>query len=184
MNRRVAARYAQALMDLAEERKVLDTVAEDLRDIEETIISARGLKVALISPIITPDQKLKVLTEIFSKRVSELTMKFIALLVRKGRADYLLGTATEFLRMLDNKRNILHARIQSAVTLTEEEKKQLLANFERIRGKRIRAEWAIDPTLRGGFLARIGDELIDASLKHQLELLRVQFAQGGAPILN
>ncbi len=184
MNRRVAARYAIALMDLGEELQALDRIAEDLRDIEQTVHDSRELKLVLMSPVITPDQKLNLLTEIFGKRFGDLTMKFIALLVRKGRAEYLLATAEEFLQMLDVKRNILHARIASAVGLTEQERQQLIAKLERMTGKQVRADFNTDALLRGGFVARVGDEMIDASLKHQLELLRVQFSQTGTPVLN
>ncbi len=184
MNRRVAARYALALMDLGEEMKLLEKIAEDLRDIETTARASRELRMVLMSPIITPDKKIAVLTEIFGKRMSDLTMKFIGLLVRKGRSEYLIATAEEFLYMLDQKRNIIHARISSATPLTEEEQMQLQAKLERLTSKRIRPDFSIDPTLRGGFLARIGDSLVDASLRHQLEVLREQFERGGAPVLN
>ena len=184
MNRRVAARYARALMDLGEERNVLDKLAEDLRDIVQTVQSSRELRIFLLSPVATPDQKLRVLSEIFGKRSSDITRKFVTLLVRKGRSEYLYATAEEFLRMLDAKRNILPARIESATKLTEAEQMQLLAKLERITGKRIRADFLLDPSLRGGFIARMGDEMVDASLKHQLELLREQFSRGGSPILN
>ncbi len=184
MNRRVAARYAIALMDLGEELKVLDQIAEDLRDIEHTVRDSRELELLLLSPVINPGQKLKILTEIFGKRCSEMTMKFIALLVRKGRSEYLIGTAQEFLQMLDAKNNIVHARIQSAVKLSEEEERQLIAKLERMTGKHVRSEFTLDPKLRGGFVARMGDNMVDASLKHQLELLREQFSRGGSPVLN
>ena len=137
-----------------------------------------------MSPVFNPGQKLKILIEIFGKRCSELTMKFIALLVQKGRSEYLMATSQEFLRMLDAKNNIVHAHIHSAVGLSDEEQRQLIAKLERISGKHIRSEFSLDPTLRGGFVARMGDEMIDASLKRQLELLREQFAQGGSPVLN
>ena len=184
MNQRVAARYALALMELAEEQNMLEKLAEDLRDVEATIDGSRELKIFLASPIATPEQKLKILTEIFGKRSMDITMRFMSLLVRKGRAEYVHAAAEEFLRMLDAKRNILRANIQSAATLTEEEQMQLLAQLERRTGKRIRATFDINPALRGGFVARLGDDMVDASLKHQLEVLREQFLQGGAPILN
>ena len=184
MNRRVAARYAIALMDLGEELNVLEQVAEDLRDIERTVHASRELELVLLSPVIAPGQKLSILTEIFGRSCGEMTMKFITLLVRKGRSEYLVATAQEFLQMLDAKNNITHARIESAVRLSEEEQRQLIAKLEQMTGKSVRPEFDLDPTLRGGFVARIGDEMIDASLKRQLELLREQFSQGGSPVLN
>ena len=184
MNRRVAARYALALMELGEERKDLDRVAEDLRDIQQTIHGSRELLLLLMSPVITPDSKLKVLNEIFGKRCGEVTMKMISLLIKKGRSEYLLGTAEEFLRMLDAKNGVISATIESAVTLTPAEQKGLVARLEQLTKKKLRADFTTDAKLRGGFVARMGDEMIDASLKHQLELLREQFASGTAPALN
>ncbi|SRR5581483_3854443 len=184
MNPRVAVRYAHALMGLAEEMKLLDKIAEDFRDIEQTLRGSRELRLVLTSPIIAPDQKRNILSEVFAKRSSDLTMKFIALLIEKGRSEYLFATAEEFLAMLDAKRNILRAKIQSASPLTEKERMELEAKLERMTGKRIHAEFTIDPSLRGGFVARMGDAMVDASLRHQLELLREQFLEGGTPILN
>ena len=184
MNLRIAHRYAQALMDLGEERKTLDKISEDLYTIEATIRDSRELRVMLASPVVKPDQKLKVLIEIFGKQLYLETMSFISLLVRKGRAEYLFVTAEEFRRMLDAKRNILHAEITSAIDLTEDQRMTLQAKLENLTGKRIRPEFQTDATLRGGFTARIGDQMVDASLRSQLELLREQFKHGGAPVLN
>ena len=110
-------------------------------------------------------------------------MKTIALLIKKGRSEYLLGTAEEFLRMLDAKNGVLSAEVESAVSLTPDEEKQIVATLEAMTGKKLRPQFTTDPKLRGGFIARMGDDMIDASLRHQLDLLREQFAQG-APILN
>ncbi|MDP4199751.1 MAG: ATP synthase F1 subunit delta [Bacteroidota bacterium] len=184
MNRRIAHRYALALIGLAEELKILDPIADDMHSLEETIRDSRGLKILLGSPVVSPDRKLKVLREIFDHQLQEQTMAFVSLLVRKGRSEYLFATAEEFLNMLDARRGILHARIQSASTLSEEQRIEVQAKLERMTGKRIRPAFSLDPELRGGFIARIGDELVDASLSHQLELLREQFQRGGSPILN
>lgn len=184
LNRRVAMRYATALMDLANERGILDGIAEDMHSIETTIHSSRELKLVLLSPIVRPDRKLGLLHEIFGKRFQQVTLAFVDLLVRKGRAEYLLATAEEFLTMLDMQRNVLRATITSAVNLNVDEQKQIQAKLESITGKTIRAEFNIDPALRGGFVARMGDRMIDASLKHQLEVLREEFRRGGTPVLN
>lgn len=184
MNRRVAARYAIALMDLGEQLKQLDKIAEDLRDVESTMRHSRELRVALMSPVVHQSQKHKIVTELFGKRFSEITMKFMDLLIQKGRAEFLLVTAEEFLRMLDENRNIVHAEVRSAVELTEAEQMQIMAMLERMTNKRIKSDFMIQADLRGGFVARIGDQMVDASLKHQLEVLREQFKTGGAPVLN
>jgi F-type H+-transporting ATPase subunit delta len=184
MDLRAAHRYAQALMDLAEETKSLDRLAVDMASIEETIHSSKPLRAMLASPIVRGEQQIAVLNEIFGKQVGAELMSFMRLLVKKGRAGLLLGTAEEFRKMLDVRRNITSATITSATPLSEDQSMIIQAKLENMTGKRIRAMFTTDPALRGGFIARIGDTLIDASLKHQLELLHEQFKTGGAPILN
>jgi F-type H+-transporting ATPase subunit delta len=184
MHSRVANRYALALIGLADEHKMLDKIAEDMHAIQETLHASRELRVVLSSPVVTPDKKQKVLHELFEKQLSKQTLLFVDLLVRKGRAEYLVATADQFLAMLDDRRGIVPAQIKSANELSEEQQMQVQAKLERMTGKRIRPKFSVDPELRGGFVARIGDELVDASLAHQLEALREQFKHGGAPILN
>ena len=184
MNRRVANRYAMALMDLGIERNALDKIAEDLREVETTIRGSQEFKVVLMNPVITPDRKLALLTEIFGKRFDTITMSFIALLVKKGRAEFLFATAEEFLDMLDAKNNVVRAQISSATTLNADEQGEIQKKLETLTGKIVQAGFTIDPSLRGGFVARIGDRMVDASLRHQLEMLREQFKKGGAAVLN
>src|SRR5436190_4558465 len=163
MHSRVANRYALALIGLAEEHKMLDKVAEDMHAIQETLHGSRELRVVLQSPVVTPDKKQKVLHELFGKQLSKQTLSFVDLLVRKGRAAYLAATADQFLAMIDDRRGIVSAQIKCARELSEEQQMQVQAKLERMTGKRIRPKFTIDPELRGGFVARIGDELVDAS---------------------
>jgi F-type H+-transporting ATPase subunit delta len=163
---------------------MLEKVAEDMHAIAETLHASRELRVVLSSPVVTPDKKKKVLHELFAKQLSKATLSFVDLLVSKGRAEYLASTADQFLTMLDDRRGIVSAQIKSARELSEEQQMQVQAKLERMTGKRLRPKFTVDPELLGGFVARIGDELVDASLAHQLEALREQFKHGGSPILN
>ena len=185
MNRRVAYRYAAALMGLAEERNSLEKIAEDFHAFMETLHGSHELKAVLTSPVISPERKLHVLTELFSKQFDPITMGFMTLIVKKGRAEFLFATAEEYLSMLDGKRNIERAAVSSASPLSPEEQADLQRKLAIITGKTVIASYHLRPELRGGFVARIGDRLIDASLAHQLEVLREKFKQGGAAaILN
>jgi F-type H+-transporting ATPase subunit delta len=138
----------------------------------------------LHSPVIKPEQQMKILTELFAKQVGAELMSFMTLLVGKGRGALLYATTQEFRKMLDAKRNIRTATITSAKPLSEDQSMIIQAKLENMTGKRIRATFNTDPALKGGFVARIGDTLIDASLRHQLEVLHEQFKTGGSAILN
>src|SRR4051812_23787878 len=121
MDQRVALRYAQALMDLGEERKTLEQIAEDMGMIEETIDGSPELKRFLESPVIRPEQRLNVLRELFSKRLHPEAMLFVELIVKKDRSALLGMTAREFRKLLDKKHNVVHAQVRSAIALDKSE---------------------------------------------------------------
>jgi F-type H+-transporting ATPase subunit delta len=178
MDQRIALRYAQAMMDIGNQKNSVAEIARDMVTIDEALRDVHELKALLHTPVIRPDIKRKVLHSVFAPHISNDVMLFIDLLVKKGRADVLDLTTQEFLRLLDEATNTVPALITSARTLDESAKQQILAKLEKISAKKVRASYSIDPALRGGFVAKVGDTLIDASLQHQLENLREEFKQG------
>lgn len=178
MDQRIALRYAQALMDVGKEKNSVDEIARDMKVVHDALQDVHELKALLHTPVIRPDVKRKVLHGVFDPHVSKDTMLFIDLLVKKGRADVLDMTTIEFLRLLDEDTNTVSAVITSARTLDEGAKQQIVAKLEKLSSKTVRASYDIDASLRGGFVAKVGDTLIDASLQHQLENLREEFKQG------
>jgi len=184
MDHRAALRYAQALMDLGEQLNTLDQIAEDMQTVEESISGSRELRAFLESPVVRAAPRLKVLHELFEKRLHREVMLFIDLIVKKDRSAILAATAEEFRKLLDKKRNVVHAQVRSAVSLDKSEEQIIHAKLESMTGKIVLASFTVDPTVKGGFVARIGDTLIDASLQHQLEILREQFKHGGSAVLN
>ncbi len=178
MDQRIALRYAQALMDVGKEKKSVAEIAGDMRVVHDALAEVHELKAMLHSPVIRPDVKRKVVHEVFGKHVSKDVMLFMDLLLKKGRGDVLDMTTVEFLRLLDIDTNTVSAIITSARTLDESAKQQIVTKLEKLSAKKVRAAYAVDASLRGGFIAKVGDTLIDASLQHQLENLREDFKQG------
>jgi F-type H+-transporting ATPase subunit delta len=110
----------------------------------------------------------------FSEKFDELTLAFINIILRKGRESYLPEIATEFVEQYKELKDITTVKVTSATPLTAaalERIKTRLANSEATRAN-IELETAIDKNLIGGFKFEFGDKLYDASVKHQLELLR------------
>lgn len=178
MDNRIALRYASALVSIGKEKGTMEALAKDLNMISDTLHSSGDLRAVMHSPVIRPDAKRKVLLEIFKSHLSADTMSFIDLLVKKGRPELLVSVASEFQRLLDVENNVINADITSARELDEAAKKQIVAKLEERTGLKVRARYVIDPKIRGGFVAKIGDTLIDASLQHQLEMLRKDFKSG------
>jgi F-type H+-transporting ATPase subunit delta len=177
-NFKAARRYTTALFEIAESQKQVDIVKKDCEDIKKTVDGSRGLKLFIESPIIKPDKKLSVIRDMFSGKVSELTLSFLLLLCEKGRINILYDIMGNMLKLINDRRGIVEAVIITAVEITDIEKKSISEKLQKYSGKEISPHYKIDRSIKGGFIAQIDDKIIDASILRQLELLRKKFVMG------
>jgi len=178
VNRKVARRYTKALYSLASDLKQVDAVKKDFEDIKSSVNSSKELKMFIESPIINPDKKSSVLNSLFSGKVSDLSLKFILLLCEKNRIGMLYDIADNLLKLINETRGIIEAKIITAVEMTGKEKSAITNMLKKYTGKDILPDYSVDSSIRGGFLAKIDDRIIDASISRQLELLKEKFLQG------
>ncbi len=174
---RIASRYAKSLIDLAGEQGKLDRVVEDMAFFAE-VSKLKDVALLLKSPIINSDKKGKVLDAIFSGKVDPMTHSFIEIILRKGREAYLGEIAEEVVNQYRVIKGISIVEVVSAEALSAEA-------LESIRKKRvdsklthgnIQFKTSVDANLIGGFVISFEDKLYDASVKHQLDLLRKEFS--------
>jgi F-type H+-transporting ATPase subunit delta len=109
-------------------------------------------------------------------------MNFINFVVDKRREQILHSIAARFLELRDEYLGIASADVITAYQFTDQQKEILKSRLEKILNKKVKLNFTIDNKLIGGFIAKIGDTLYDASMLHQLELLRKQFATDGISI--
>lgn len=175
---RIASRYAKSLIDLAIEQQKLEAVKADV-DYLAAVSDLRDVELLLKSPIIKPGQKARALKAIFSEKVDALTYGFIEILLRKGREAQLPDIAAEFIRQYRDIREISIVTLTSAEPMTESAleaiRQKLLAS--RLTHANITFETRVDPDLIGGFIISFDDKLYDASIRHQLDILRKQFTR-------
>lgn len=184
MTNRVAYRYALALISEADEKKITDRVGDDMALIIETLAENSLLRAVLATPVIRPHLLENVFTQIFQKHISKEALTLITLLIHKGRGALLGSVAENYLLILDGRKNIMSADIRSSRELDEDSKKKIVEKLTSLMKTNIRPSFRIDTTLRGGFAAKVGDTLIDASLKNQLDRLRDKFKAGGIGLHN
>ncbi len=168
----VATRYAKALVKLAEEKKVFSSVSEDAELVFNTVSASKELRNVLVSPIIKSDKKKDILTDIFSGKISSDTLEFIHFLVKKGREDLILDVFSRFLELRNEELGQVNIGITSASELNDKQKQQMesvLANYTK---KQVNLDYNINNELIGGFVARMGDSVIDASVQNQLKILK------------
>ncbi|MGA9119316.1 MAG: ATP synthase F1 subunit delta [Bacteroidota bacterium] len=175
-NPRAAHRYAHALMEVAEEQNSVDRIADDMAMIGRSLAASRELQVFLGSPVVPEVKKMSALKELFSAKVNALTAMFLELLVRKGREVHLQEIVEQFLVLRDEVRGIMRVDVTSVVPLDKKQEELLTAELGRRTGKTVKFRLHSDPALMGGLLVRIGDTVLDASVRRQLERLRERFA--------
>ncbi len=165
-----ARRYAQAVFEIALERKQLDRWQSDLRKIVSLGEDAR-LIALLESPKFPFDDKAGLL----SKRLGDinpLALNLVYLLVAKGRLSMAGDIAEEYQRRLDNYRGIEQAEVTTAVTLDDEDRQRLTEHLGAVVGKKVVLKAEVDSSLTGGIIARIGGKLLDGSTRSKLEALK------------
>ncbi len=178
---RVARRYAEAFMAIAEEQKVLEAVAADLAGIDATLKGSRDLRRLLTSPVVREGQKKAVFRALWGTHVNPITMAFLVLLSHKQREGVLPVIIEEFRALHDRNLGVVGADVRTAVPLSAAQERDLNAQLMHSTGKTVRLRTSVDAALKGGLVVRIGDTVVDASVRHQLERLRERFLEGGVP---
>jgi len=171
MARRVyARRYAQAVFEIALERKELDRWQSDLRKIAS--LSEDATFIAFLeSPRFHFDDKARLLSERLDD-INPLALNLVYLLVARGRLSMVGDIADGYQRLLDSYRGIEQAEITTAIPLDDEDKLRLEEHLGAIVGKKVVLKPEIDSSLIGGIIARIGGKLLDGSTRSQLMALK------------
>jgi|RhiMethySRZTD1v2_1073278.scaffolds.fasta_scaffold101823_2 F-type H+-transporting ATPase subunit delta len=150
-------------------RRELDAAAEAAAD--------DAVHAVLGNPAIPLEQRLDATQRMFAS-LSQPVRNLILLLVRRGRIEQLPRVAAEFARRDDERNGLIHATATSAAPLGDEEQRAIVARLEQLTGARVALETNVDPAILGGIVVRIGDRLIDGSVRGRLERLRNQLASG------
>ena len=170
-------RYAEAAFEVAMRDSMLERWRADL-DLAAAMIGDRRALDVLANPAIPIERRASALDEMLGDRLSEQARNLVRLLLRRGRIEDLPRVAAGFRRLDDDRQGITHATATSATALTADEVRELTARLEQSTGGRIALDVEVDPSLLGGIVVRVGDRLIDGSVRGRLERLRNQLISG------
>lgn len=175
----LAGRYAHALLELAENKKKLDQVAEDFRGLRQLVDDSPELRRLLRNPLFGRDQQAKALTAVLDKAgVDGVTKNFCLVTARNRRLFALPEMMDAYLQELSRKRGEVTAQVTAARELTDEQKQSLTDALKKSAGGKVNIETRVDPALIGGLVVRVGSRMIDNSLRSKLN--RLQHAMKGA----
>ncbi|KAB7528697.1 ATP synthase F1 subunit delta [Flagellimonas olearia] len=171
---RAAIRYAKATLDYAVEKKAADAVEKDMRDIAVTISENGELQSVLESPIVKSELKKSALLEIF-KDANEISKGLIQTLVDNKRIAMLQEVAYKYIILHEKMKGEEVAYVTTAVPLTADLEKKILAEVKKATGNKVTIENKVDEAIIGGFVLRVGDTQYDASIANKLNGLKREF---------
>ncbi len=172
---RLANRYAKALFELALDQNKLDQVGKDMLFISRTIDENNELSQMLKSPIVKLEKKEKIMQTLFAKNTDPISLKFMMLVAKKSREEYLAYFANEFTSIYKEYQGIIDAWVTTSVNIEKEVREQLLALLKNITGKTILLNESVNSDLIGGFIVKIGDFQYDASIRTLIRKLKDDF---------
>ena len=167
----IAQRYAKALMDFAGDKTNLtkEDLLAQISDIKESFENSEELKKMIASPIVSKEEKKKVIAEIFGQTINPLVLNFLKLLIDKDRFNIFNSIVKEFKNEVNRQNGFVEIKIISAIDLSESEKAMIKVKLEKVLNKEISLDWATNSSIIGGLIFEYGDNIVDCSLQHKLQ---------------
>lgn len=169
----LARRYAKALFSLGKQDDKYKTYSEALSAIGALYAEVPEVGDSLTNPLYPLEARKKVMASI-AKAVQGDTIltAFLDLLVERQRADILPDIVHEMQVMVDHAQNISHGTVVSAIALDKDLQEKIQATLEKITGNKVILEAQVDPSIIGGIIAKVGDLVVDGSIRTQLNGLK------------
>ena len=170
----ISDRYALALYDLASEKKVVDSVLENLQSLKKLIVNNKELYSITKSPLISSNDKLEILIKITSSlNLNKLSITFLKVISNNKRFASLTSIISQFININANKRGDVLADITSADELSEEKKINIQNQLKNILGDKLSLNFKVDKKIIGGLIVKVGSKMIDTSLANKINKLKI-----------
>jgi F-type H+-transporting ATPase subunit delta len=173
----IARRYAGAIFDLAIKQNTLDRTLEDVKEIAQ-LFANRKLVYLLREPKIPAKRKEAALRQALQSRVLPTSLNLVLLVVQRELVDLIPGIARDLEMMVLEYRNQAIAEVTTAAPLDQQQGTRVKQALERRTGKSIIMQTRVDPAILGGVIARVGDRVIDGSVRYRLTALQQQLLTG------
>lgn len=164
----VGRRYSKAIFEIAEEKNQVKEIYKMLNSAMVLYRTDKEFKNFILNPLIDNEQKKSVLNEIFGKDNSE-NLNILLYILDKGRMNCIKYIVAEYLKIYYRKNRILDVKATFTKELTDEQKKKLINKLSQKTGKEINLEIKIDKDILGGGIIKIGDKIIDGSIRRELD---------------
>lgn len=172
---RIAVRYAKALFDLALDSNVVDGVYRDMKNISR-ICTMEEVKDVISNPVIPLQKRKDAVIALAGDDAEKMTADFISLMFSHGRGEYLAAAARNFVDLTRRHRGIRQVTVTTAVPVDDATKKEMAALISGQKAGSIEFNEQVDESIIGGFILRVDDSYIDASVRNRLNRFRKEFS--------
>lgn len=166
--------YAEALFKVVKAEDELDRVEDELFRVGKLLEQEYELKQALSDQSADAAQRVKMFEELLGGKVHPHTLGLVSFIVAQGRARQLPQILEEVSALAAEARQSVLAEVRSAIPLDEEHQKKIAAALSKATGKKVEVKALVDPSVIGGIYAKVGDTVIDGTIKRRLEQLKEQ----------
>ena len=164
--------YAKALLEVARAEGVLGEVEDDLFRFARVFEGNDDLRMALTDPALPTDRRMAVVEELMGGKALNTSAALASFVVGIGRAHELPAIVGRFVELAAAERQHAVAEVRSAVPLDEGQRTRLAEALSQATGKRVEVKVIVDEKVLGGIVARVGDTVIDGTIRHRLEQLK------------
>lgn len=166
----IADRYADALVKIAQDGKLtFEKIHTDLNTVKEILTQSKDLSEFLANPIMSAESKKEVIDKVFSNETDALIVNFLKVLVDKNRFEAFDEVLDSYNKYLDEINNISRIEVTSAVKMSEDSENRLKIKLEEKLKKNVVLDLNINPDIIAGLIIKIGDNVVDMSMKHKLQ---------------
>jgi F-type H+-transporting ATPase subunit delta len=166
--------YAQGLLDVARGEGPLADIEDDLFRFARTVQSSDDLRMSLSDPKLPINRRLALIDELLDGKALAASTALISMVVAAGHAGDLPAIVERFVELAAAERERELAEVRSAIPLDQAQTKRLADALSHATGKRVEVKVIVDPSVLGGIVARVGDTVIDGTIRHRLEQLKEQ----------
>ncbi|MCK5781897.1 MAG: ATP synthase F1 subunit delta [Flavobacteriales bacterium] len=174
---KVAYRYAKSLLEVAQEKSLLEEVHNDMLLVSETLSNNSEFAEYISSPVITAEDKKELGKKLFGSKIEVLSMNFLMLIADNRRENVYEKIVKRFIHLYDELRGVEIAKVISAVELDDKLLSRIRKQVANLTGKVIDIETEIDEKIIGGYILKVGDYLYDASIKNDVQKMRRAFKE-------
>jgi F-type H+-transporting ATPase subunit delta len=168
----IARNYAEALFTSAERSKQTELYADLIEGVAGAIAADEKIRVVLESPQVTKAQKQRILTEALKGKAPDPFLRFLSAVVKRSRQNLFSEISKAYLGLVDVQLNRIHASVVVARQPDTRLQKEIATQLSRVVGKTVIPHFREDPAILGGLVVRIGDSVMDGSLRRKMLVLR------------